>query len=116
MIGKIKKYKFKVDIFLSNYGNKKELDALNTSKQYENQDHIVVEESSESKLNGQMSFEMPIDEWEPKYCLCNRVSFGNMVACDNTKCRIEWFHFKCVGLTKTPKNKWYCPDCSKIFK
>jgi len=50
------------------------LDALNTSKQYENQDHIV-EESSESKLNGQMSFEMPIDEWEPKYCLCNRVSF-----------------------------------------
>ena len=27
--------------------------------------------------------DMPIDENEPRYCVCNNVSYGNMVACDN---------------------------------
>lgn len=26
---------------------------------------------------------MPIDPNEPRYCYCQRVSFGEMVACDN---------------------------------
>ena len=30
------------------------------------------------------------------YCKCQRPSFGDMVACDNTKCKYEWFHLgKC---------------------
>lgn len=31
-----------------------------------------------------------------------------MIKCDNEKCLIEWFHFKCVGLNCFPKGKWYC--------
>ncbi len=31
-----------------------------------------------------------------------------MIKCDNEKCTIEWFHFKCVGLNSFPKGKWYC--------
>lgn len=27
--------------------------------------------------------DMPIDPNEPTYCLCNRISFGTMVGCDN---------------------------------
>ncbi len=27
--------------------------------------------------------DMPIDPNEPTYCVCNRVSFGEMVGCDN---------------------------------
>jgi len=27
--------------------------------------------------------DMPIDPNEPKFCLCNQDSFGEMVACDN---------------------------------
>jgi len=57
--------------------------------------------------------DMAIDPNEPTYCFCNRVSFGEMVGCENPDCKIEWFHFECVGLTSTPKGKWYCPDCSK---
>lgn len=48
---------------------------------------------------------------EPTYCICEEVSYGNMVCCDNDVCPIEWFHFKCVSLKKKPKGKWYCPMC-----
>jgi len=54
---------------------------------------------------------MPIDPHEPTYCLCGRVSFGEMIACDNDDCAKEWFHLECVGLTVAPVTKWYCPDC-----
>jgi len=51
---------------------------------------------------------------EPVYCLCRKIAFGEMVACDNPECRYEWFHFGCVGLDATPRGKWYCPECTKI--
>jgi hypothetical protein len=51
------------------------------------------------------------DPDEPLYCLCKQISFGKMIMCDNDLCSIEWFHFKCVALTKKPKGKWYCPEC-----
>ena len=50
---------------------------------------------------------------DKKYCICNSVSYGNMIACDNENCPKEWFHWACVGLTKEPVGTWYCPDCSK---
>lgn len=72
-----------------------------------------------------------IDPNEPRYCLCNRVSFGLMIECDNKdvstrvrgpdgrfaepvrQCEKEWFHLECVGLTQIPgkTTKWYCPEC-----
>ncbi|GAB1310432.1 Histone acetyltransferase complex subunit [Madurella fahalii] len=61
---------------------------------------------------------MEVDEDEEagddrKYCSCQNVSFGNMVACDNDDCPYEWFHWGCVGLKSEPNGTWYCPDCSK---
>lgn len=53
----------------------------------------------------------PIDPDEPTYCLCDQVSFGEMIGCDNDECPREWFHFSCVQLTTKPKGKWYCPTC-----
>ncbi|KAF8919475.1 hypothetical protein CPB85DRAFT_1276791 [Mucidula mucida] len=51
---------------------------------------------------------------EPKYCICQQVSFGEMIGCDNMACKIEWFHIGCVGLTEAPTSvKWYCDDCRK---
>ncbi|KAL7865323.1 hypothetical protein SRHO_G00105700 [Serrasalmus rhombeus] len=55
--------------------------------------------------------DLPIDPNEPTYCLCEQVSYGEMICCDNDKCPIEWFHFSCVGLHHKPKGKWYCPKC-----
>ena len=53
------------------------------------------------------------------YCFCQRVSFGEMIGCDNEDCKYEWFHWSCVGITSPPKDDeiWYCPDCaSKMEK
>ncbi|CEP23593.1 YNG2 [Cyberlindnera jadinii] len=56
------------------------------------------------------------DEENELYCFCQRVSFGEMVGCDNDDCKYEWFHYECVGLKEPPKGKWYCPDCSERLK
>ncbi len=31
-----------------------------------------------------------------------------MIACENSECPIEWFHFSCVGFTPEtrPKGEW----------
>ena len=57
-----------------------------------------------------------VDPHEPVYCFCRQIAFGNMVACDNEECSIEWFHCSCVNLTKMPKNEWLCPTCSQRRK
>ncbi|TKY53627.1 PHD finger protein ING1 [Spatholobus suberectus] len=59
-----------------------------------------------------MDLDLPVDPNEPTYCFCNQVSYGSMVACDNPSCKIEWFHFGCVGLKEHPKGKWYCSNCA----
>lgn len=60
--------------------------------------------------------DMPPDPNEPRYCTCQQVSFGEMIACDNKDCPIEWFHFPCVDLKSKPKGKWYCPECYNTNK
>ncbi len=60
--------------------------------------------------------DMPVDPNEPTYCLCQQVSYGEMIGCDNVDCPIEWFHFGCMKLTTKPKGKWYCPKCLPLFK
>lgn len=53
-------------------------------------------------------------EQEETWCYCKQVQSGEMVGCDNKDCFIEWFHFPCVGISRAPKGKWYCPDCRKL--
>lgn len=52
------------------------------------------------------------DDNEPRFCFCDGVSYGNMVACDNEECPREWFHLACVNLEKAPnaRTKWFCSD------
>ncbi|KHJ44452.1 PHD-finger [Trichuris suis] len=64
---------------------------------------------SHGEAQGNTEVEESVDE--PVYCICRQVSYGYMVCCDNEKCEIEWFHFRCVRLTTKPKGKWYCPAC-----
>jgi inhibitor of growth protein 3 len=51
-----------------------------------------------------------------KYCVCQSVSYGDMVACDNEQCPYEWFHWTCVGLKSEPVGTWICPVCTKNNK
>ena len=37
-----------------------------------------------------------------------------MIACDNSRCSVQWFHFLCVGLNSAPKGKWFCPLCVEL--
>lgn len=48
---------------------------------------------------------------EDVYCYCQMISDGEMIACDNKNCKIEWFHIQCLGLKKVPKGTWYCDQC-----
>jgi hypothetical protein len=57
------------------------------------------------------------DADEPRYCYCNEVSYGNMIACDNDACPREWFHLACVQLEKAPvgRTKWFCSvECKEV--
>lgn len=68
------------------------------------QDYQEVEVEAEIESDG--------DDDEPRYCYCNEVSYGNMIACDNDDCPREWFHLACVHLEKAPtgRTKWFCSD------
>ncbi|KAG9540814.1 hypothetical protein KCU71_g1011, partial [Aureobasidium melanogenum] len=52
---------------------------------------------------------------EPKYCYCGQGSFGEMIACDNDDCPMEWFHLGCTGLRAVPGDnvKWFCDVCKE---
>ena len=46
------------------------------------------------------------------HCKCGEQDGGDMVGCDNSECKFQWFHWKCVGLTKAPRTRtWFCHDC-----
>lgn len=90
----------------------------------DNETEVMVENGSKVKAeaeaaaaaeDGVTKIEMVVNPNEPTYCLCNQVSFGEMIACDNENCPIEWFHFACVSLTnKSPiGSKWFCPNCKQ---
>ncbi|XP_022650019.1 inhibitor of growth protein 3-like isoform X2 [Varroa jacobsoni] len=64
----------------------------------------------------QANAEWQYDPNEPRYCICNQVSYGDMVACDNEGCPFEWFHYPCVNISQPPKGKWFCPQCTASMK
>lgn len=56
------------------------------------------------------------EEDEERYCYCQGVSYGEMVACDKPDCPRQWFHLDCIGLKSVPKSaKWYCDECKDVL-
>lgn len=55
----------------------------------------------------------PAKEGEKVYCYCRCPydEVSEMIGCDDDNCKVEWFHFECVGILMAPTGKWYCPDC-----
>ncbi|KAI4617098.1 uncharacterized protein J4E87_008337 [Alternaria ethzedia] len=70
------------------------------------------QEYQEAEVEAEPESEAEEDGDEPRYCYCNEVSYGNMIACDNDDCPREWFHLACVNLDKPPtgRTKWFCSD------
>ncbi|KAI5851693.1 inhibitor of growth proteins N-terminal histone-binding-domain-containing protein [Morchella snyderi] len=88
-----------------NYSN---APSVNTKKRKQSTKREVFTDSSEGEDDDDDD-----DTGEDKrpYCMCQQVSYGNMVACDAADCPYEWFHWACVDLTKEPPGKWFCPEC-----
>lgn len=76
----------------------------------------AVDEDADGGAHG--DDDADIDANEPRYCYCNGVSYGEMVACDADDCEKEWFHLGCVGLKSAPSSstKWYCDNCKNRMK
>lgn len=54
---------------------------------------------------------------EKIYCKCRgTIHDPMMIACDNDDCKIEWFHYECVGITTPPDGNWYCDDCRILLR
>ncbi|KAI8146974.1 inhibitor of growth protein 5-like protein [Fennellomyces sp. T-0311] len=79
-------------------------------------EYLSTEDSKQHAQAAISLSNLPIDPNEPLYCYCRQVSFGEMVACDNDDCEIEWFHLECVGLRTPPRGKWYCKNCAEHLK
>ncbi|KAI5951510.1 YNG2 [Candida jiufengensis] len=82
-------------------------------KSEEIEDVPAYETGSLAMDAGSMDIQQGEDADNNLYCFCQRVSFGEMIGCDNDDCKYEWFHWSCVGITSPPKDDeiWYCPDC-----
>ncbi|KAG8986918.1 Histone acetyltransferase complex subunit [Tulasnella sp. 427] len=49
------------------------------------------------------------------YCFCRKLSYGEMIACDNDDCHYQWFHLPCVGIKPPLPEKWYCSECRTLM-
>ncbi|GAA5955787.1 hypothetical protein JCM10213_001745 [Rhodosporidiobolus nylandii] len=72
--------------------------------------YVPMEEEFEPGLEGEE------DQDKTLYCFCQRVSFGEMIACDAPDCEHEWFHLPCVGLKSIPDGRWFCDECKRTAK
>ena len=54
---------------------------------------------------------------EPSYCYCGGPEdAGDMIACDDDECKLQWYHLHCLKIQRVPKGKWFCPECRKSTK
>ena len=39
------------------------------------------------------------------FCYCKGIEEGEMIACDNAECAVEWFHTRCLRINSVPQRK-----------
>ena len=56
----------------------------------------------------------PARQTESTWCICGGKDDGDwMVMCNEDRCKYQWFHFRCVGLTAEPEREtWFCSTCA----
>ncbi len=80
------------------------------------QENNLGEEAEEEEEEAEETLDSSGEE--PRYCYCQQVSYGEMVACDADDCPREWFHLECVGLGRAPGRnaRWFCEECKERLK
>ncbi|OIR58493.1 MAG: PHD-finger protein [Amphiamblys sp. WSBS2006] len=51
------------------------------------------------------------DKQKGRVCICGGPDSGEMVMCDNSRCKIKWFHLSCTGLGDSSVFPWRCSQC-----
>ncbi|CAF1228921.1 unnamed protein product [Adineta ricciae] len=86
------------------------------SSSFDDETYVDVD-STQALLNlNEQTAATAVTTDERRYCFCNQISYGDMIACDNSTCRREWFHYSCVGIVTPPKGKWFCFDCTQTLQ
>lgn len=49
-----------------------------------------------------------------RFCICRKFKYDDMIGCDNSKCKYQWFHYKCLKIDSIPDDNWYCMKCRAI--
>lgn len=71
-----------------------------------------------SKITKRKKFSASKKTCVKNYCYCRKPDdFSLMIECSNEKCKIAWFHAKCVftdasSLKDLDKKDWYCVNCA----
>ena len=81
-----------------------------TDPQCTNNDSVSDHEEIQSHA------EITSDENEKLWCYCSQSEmYDDMIGCNGSDCKIQWFHLSCVSLTKDqlPDGEWFCFDCRK---
>ncbi|KAJ3430306.1 inhibitor of growth protein [Anaeramoeba flamelloides] len=60
-------------------------------------------------------FEEEDEEDSKNWCCGEYKPNEDWIKCDRPKCETKWYHFGCVGLTKSVDGTWYCQKCQKII-
>ena len=68
---------------------------------------------SSSAISNPLSQDLPDPSTLPSLSELHPES-EQMIACDNSNYKIEWFHIKCLKIKTIPKGKWYCPSCRTL--
>lgn len=102
------------DVFAKNLVLEKKYDyAFTDNRSMDRNEDAQSVVSNNSVESGDSQY---FSERESRYCYCGKdVEGSEMIGCDNPKCILEWYHYKCVGIDTAPVGNWYCPECVKTF-
>ncbi|EPR79600.1 PHD finger domain protein [Spraguea lophii 42_110] len=71
----------------------------------------IAKSALNEKIKNLTEIEEAMEDERRKYCICQSDISDNMIACDNEQCDVEWYHYKCIGLTEQPYGDWICNKC-----
>ena len=52
-----------------------------------------------------------LDNKQKNYSICNKVWVEPVIACDRLNCKVEWYHYECLIVTRAPRGSWICSPC-----
>ena len=84
-------------VLLTTVKSNKDFIAKMNAKSWQYFENILLPELVTRRLDNSL------EKDRKNYCFCQKPSFGNMIACDNSKCKFEWFRYTCINITQAVK-------------